>query len=88
MTDKKITLADLDAGPLPPHLAALHEHTRNKAAEFSLHVARARDAFYWKMIAAGWLPSQGWRVSERLVEKDGRMTVEHTAIPPKHGHRE
>lgn len=83
MTIPSISLMPQPGDPYDPDLDALHDLTRDKAKEFGLVVARARDAFYWRMIAAGWLPSQGWRMGERIHHDARRMSVEHYAIPPR-----
>jgi hypothetical protein len=45
-------------------------------------ITRERERMYWKMVSAGQLPSQGWRIGERLTMGPTEIRYECWPIRP------
>lgn len=61
----------------------IQERLRAQIAErISVATAKAREALYYLMIAAGQLPSQGWRIAERTTFDGTEFKYECWPLPP------
>lgn len=52
------------------------------AKRIGLSAAKAREQLYYRMLAAGQLPSQGWRIAERTTFDGTEFKYECWPIPP------
>lgn len=55
------------------------------AERIGLSAAKAREQLYYRMIAAGQLPSQGWRIAERTTFDGTEFKYECWPLPPAKG---
>lgn len=51
--------------------------------QFSRSVAATREQLYWRMIASGQLPSEGWRIAEKFTTEGAVMHYECWPITPR-----
>lgn len=77
-------LPSLAPGALNHELPELAD-ARNVIERFSVQCAENRERLYWRMIAEGQLPSQGWRMCERIDAdlESGRLTHSCWPVPPE-----
>lgn len=82
--DRKDFLVSMDFKGEP--IDDIQERLRAQIVErISVAAAKAREALYYRMIAAGQLPSQGWRIAERTTFDGKEFKYECWPLPPTKG---
>ena len=52
------------------------------AEALNLQATQAKERLYWQMISNGWLPSQGWKIRDRVVREGNKIRYECWAVCP------
>ena len=77
--DGKFSIDSKDIAPDPdPAESVLDEIVRRAG----LAAAQTREALFWRMIADGQFPSQGWRIAERTTFDGREFKYECWPLPP------
>lgn len=84
LTPRKDFLFSIDCKGEP--IDDIQARLRAQLAErISVATAKAREALYYRMIAAGQLTSEGWMIGERIWFEGGEIKFEAFPIPPADG---
>lgn len=81
--DRKDFLVSMDFKGEP--IDIIQDRLRAQLAErIGLSAAKAREQLYYRMLAAGQFPSQGWRIAERTTFDGTEFKYECWPLPPVH----